>query len=117
MIMEVPPTETRQERIRRVAREWYWRNRDRIREKKLEQCHGYRKRIRAGRPPKTEKTLFFNTETGEIIDSRERFEVPPMKPEHKTALAEGRRKAKPRTEPEDVPTAKIEAGKFFVSFI
>ena len=48
-----------------------------------------------------------------MVDSRERFpiEVPPMEPHIRK-----RRTATPRTEPEDVPTAKIEAGKFLVSF-
>jgi len=114
----VPPNETKQERIRRVARCWYWRNRERIREKKLDQTHAYRRRLRAGRPPKTDKTMFFNTETGILVDSKDRFVAPPvMSPEHKTALAEGRRKAKPKKEEaKNIPSTEIVSGKFFVSF-
>lgn len=116
----LPPGETKQERIRRVSREWYWRNRDRIRQKKLEQCHGYRRRLRAGRPPKSQNTIFFNTDTGEMIDSKERFaaesEVPVLT-EPPAKHIRRRRTQKPQIKREDVPTAKIEPGKFFVSFI
>jgi hypothetical protein len=97
--MEAPLEETPQERNRRIARCWYWNNRERIRQKKLDQCHGYRRRLRAGRPPKVDKTIFFNAGTGEMIDSNVRFEEPP----------------KPEVE-RKVPTAVIESGSFVVNF-
>lgn len=105
----VPPNETKQERIRRVAREWYWRNRERIREKKHAQCGEYRRRLRAGRPPKTEKTMFFNTETGEITNSTEKYPEPPPrrhKPEKKSKKEEAK----------NIPTTEIVSGKFLVEF-
>ena len=97
------PGETKEERNRRVARCWYWNNRERIRQRKLDQCHGYRRRLRAGRPPKSDKTLFYNPETGAMIDSNVRFEEPPAI----SVVIEVQRK---------VPTAKIESGNFFVAF-
>ena len=95
--------EARKERIRRVAREWYARNKDRIREAKMQQNNEYRRRVRGGvgRPKKGErKVLIFQPDTGEL-----RQEDPP---------------AVTSPEPPELLSAsgppKIESGNFFVSF-
>ena len=65
-----PEPETKAERIRRVAREWYRKNKERIRRKKLDQCHEYRRRVRLGRPTRIEthpeRVMTFNTHTREL---------------------------------------------------
>lgn len=65
-----PEPETKAERIRRVAREWYRKNKERIRRKKLDQCHEYRRRVRLGRPTRIEthpeRVMTFNTQTREL---------------------------------------------------
>jgi len=118
--------ESRQERIRRVAREWYARNKERLREKKLEQTHDYRRRVRAGRPPKTEKVLIFNVETGVITPPAQETGPPTRRQltaEHKTKLAEARARARAEAgeespkKPKIVQTTKIEAGIFLETFL
>lgn len=64
--------ESKQERIRRVAREWYAKNKERIQSKKLNQCHEYRRRLRIGRGRPTrieahpERVMTFNTQTQKL---------------------------------------------------
>lgn len=90
--------EARKEKIRRVAREWYARNKDRIREAKMQQNNEYRRRVRGGvgRPKKGErKVLIFQPDTGELRQT-------PPEPEPKLFLASG--------------PPKIESGNFFVTF-
>ena len=68
--MEADTTEDRKDRIRRLAREWYYRNKDRVRARKLWQCHDYRRRKRAGRPRKEElkpeRVMVIDMATGEM---------------------------------------------------
>jgi len=109
--------ESRRDRINRVAREWYARNKERLREKKLEQTHDYRRRVRAGRPPKTKNVLVYNTETGDMTPPP----PPPRKelsPEHKVKMARGRAAAREEKDlkAKIVQTTKIESGKFLESF-
>jgi len=90
--------EARKEKIRRVAREWYARNKDRIREAKMQQNNEYRRRVRGGvgRPKKGErKVLIFQPDTGELRQT-------PPEPEPELFLASG--------------PPKIESGNFFVTF-
>jgi len=103
--------ESRRDRINRVAREWYARNKERLREKKLEQTHDYR------RPPKTKNVLVYNTETGDMTPPP----PPPRKelsPEHKVKMARGRAAARGEKDlkAKIVQTTKIESGKFLESF-
>jgi len=99
--------ETKKERINRVAREWYARNKERIREKKLGQCHTYRRRKRVGRPPrevaKPDRVMIVNMETGEMNRAKEQPEPEPEP------------KSKPEKE-EKEPETKIEPGNFLVRF-
>jgi hypothetical protein len=94
--------EARKEKIRRVAREWYARNKDRIREAKMQQNNEYRRRVRGGvgRPKKGErKVLIFQQDTGELRQEDPPAETPP---EPELFLASG--------------PPKIESGNFFVTF-
>jgi hypothetical protein len=97
--------ETKKERINRVAREWYARNKERIRQKKLGQCHEYRRRKREGRPPrevaKPERVMVFDTETGELRKVNPEPVAEPVKEEKKVVE----------------PETKIESGKFLVRFV
>lgn len=101
--------ETPKDRIRRLAREWYYRNRERVRARKLGQCHDYRRRKRVGRPRKEEaapeRVMVFDTETGEL----RKVEVPEPEPE-----PEQKRERKSEKKPE--PETKIQVGSFLVSF-
>ena len=94
--------ESKQDRIRRLAREWYAKNKNRIRERKLNQCHDYRRRLRVGRPPREvanpERVLIFDMETNEL-------KRPEPEPE-----------PEPKPERETEPETKIEVGKYLVSF-
>ena len=96
--------ESKQDKIRRLAREWYARNKNRIRERKLNQNHEYRRRLRVGRPPrevaKPERVLIFDMETNEL-------KRPEPEPE-----------PEPKPKPEVIPDSetKIEVGKYLVSF-
>ena len=100
--------ETKKQRINRLAREWYARNKERIKEKKLTQCHTYRRRMRVGRPPrevaKPERVMIVNMETGEMNRAKE---PPEAEPE---AEPEQKRERKPE------PETKIQVGSFLVSF-
>jgi len=109
--------ESRRDRINRVAREWYARNKERLREKKLGQCHDYRRRIRAGRPPKTKNVLVYNTETGDINPPTS----PPRKelsPEQIAKMTKGRAAARGEKpgKTKIVEITKIESGKFLETF-
>ena len=103
--------ETKKERINRVAREWYARNKERIRQKKLGQCHEYRRRKRVGRPPrevaKPERVMMVNMDTWEMRRATENAEPEP-EPEPEPVKEE-----KKVVEPE----TKIESGKFLVRFV
>jgi hypothetical protein len=102
--------ETPKDRVRRLAREWYYRNRERVRERKLGQCHEYRRRKRVGRPRKEEvkpeRVMVVDMETGEM----RRGEVEP----NEEAEQEQKRERKSEKKPE--PETKIEPGKFLVRF-
>jgi len=92
--------EARKEKVRRVAREWYARNKDRIRKAKMQQNNEYRRRVRVGRPKKGErKVLIFQPDTGEF-----RREEPSVATEP------------PSGPPPPVGPPKIESGNFFVTF-
>lgn len=111
-IMEADKKEDPKARVRRLAREWYYRNKERVRERKLWQCHDYRRRKRAGRPPKIEKkperVMVFDTETGEM----RRGEPEPERVQEQ----EREPKPKPEQEKKPEPETKIEPGKFLVRF-
>jgi hypothetical protein len=114
-IMEADTTETPKDRIRRLAREWYYRNKDRVRERKLWQCHDYRRRKRAGRPPKVEtrpeRVMVFDIETGEMRREEPETElVQVQEPGEPTPKQEKEKEKKPQ------PETKIEPGKFLVRF-
>ena len=98
------------DRVRRLAREWYYRNKDRVRARKLGQCHDYRRRKRVGRPPKEvtkpERVMVFDTETGEM----RRAEDPP------NAEPEQEQKRERKSEKKPQPETKIEPGSFLISF-
>ena len=106
--MEADKKENPKDRVRRLAREWYYRNKERVRERKLGQCHEYRRRKRAGRPPKVEtrpeRVMVFDTETGEM----RRGEPEPEWVEEP--------KPKPEQEKKPEPETKIEPGNFLVRF-
>ena len=106
--MEADKKENPKDRVRRLAREWYYRNKERVRERKLWQCHDYRRRKRAGRPPKVEtrpeRVRVFDTETGEM----RRGEPEPEQVQEP--------KPKPEQEKKPEPETKIEPGKFLVRF-
>ena len=95
--------ETKKEHINRIAREWYARNKDRMRQKKLDQCHEYRRQKKVGRPrrvdvpERAERVMVFNPATKEL----KRVEPP---------------KPKPKQEQEPNPETKIVLGKFLVRF-
>lgn len=95
--------ETKRERINRVAREWYARNKERVRQRKLGQCHEYRRRQRVGRPTKAEshpdRVMLFNMESGEMK------RIGTISVVETTATAG-----------KVVEETKIETGGFFVSF-
>lgn len=97
--------ETPKDRIRRLAREWYWRNKDRVRARKLGQCHEYRRRKRVGRPRREEaapeRVMVVDMETGEM----RKMADPEQEPE-----PEQKRETKKQ------PETKIEPGKFLVRF-
>jgi hypothetical protein len=103
--------ETRRERVRHLAREWYARNKERLRAIKLERCHEYRQKCR-GRPPRTEthphKVLVFNIETGDLrtYDPSPPLPLPPKQLVVHQALSNSKSET----------SHKIEAGNFFVSF-
>ena len=103
--------ETSKQRINRLAREWYARNKERIKEKKLTQCHTYRRRMRVGRPPrevaKPERVMIVNMETGEMNRAKE-----PPEPEAKDRV---RTRTRTQTSREEAET-KIEPGSFLISF-
>jgi hypothetical protein len=93
--------QAKKEKIRRVAREWYARNKNRIREAKQHQNNEYRRRVRIGRPRKGErKVMIFQPDTAELRQEEE--EDPAAAP----AVVSGQPPAPP----------KIESGNFFVSF-
>ena len=103
-----PEPETKAERIRRVAREWYRKNKERIRRKKLDQCHEYRRRVRLGRPTRIEthpeRVMTFNTQTRELSTF-----VPEREPE---------REREPEVEVKHQPSLPrtVERGSFLVKF-
>jgi hypothetical protein len=96
------------DRVRRLAREWYYKNKDRVRARKLGQCHEYRRRKRVGRPPrevaKPERVMVFDTDTGELRKVEAEQEQEP----------EQKRERKSEKKPE--PETKIEPGNFLVRF-
>jgi hypothetical protein len=97
--------EARKEKIRRVAREWYARNKDRIRKAKMQQNNEYRRRVRIGRPRKGErKVMIFQSDTAEL--RREEKEDPTGATVAVPAVV---------SKPPQAPP-KIESGNFFVSF-
>jgi hypothetical protein len=108
--MEADTTETPKDRMRRLAREWYYRNKDRVRERKLWQCHDYRRRKRAGRPPKVEvkpeRVMVIDMVTGEM--RRGEVEPEPMQVQVQEPKQEQEKEKKPET--------KIEPGIFLVRF-
>jgi len=111
-----PETETKAERIRRVAREWYRKNKERIRQKKLDQCHAYRRRLRVGRPSRIqthpERVMSFNTQTQELTTFvPEREPTPERQPQR-----EPEPEVKREPEPEVSVPRTIERGSFLVSF-
>jgi hypothetical protein len=101
-----PEPETKAERIRRVAREWYRKNKERIRRKKLDQCHEYRRRVRLGRPTRIEthpeRVMTFNTQTRELSTF-----VPEPEPEREPEVVVKHQPSLPRT---------VERGSFLVKF-
>jgi len=101
------------DRVRRLAREWYYRNKDRVRARKLGQCHDYRRRKRVGRPPrevtKPERVMVFDTETGEMRRAEDPEQEQEQEPEQ-----EQKRERKSEKKPQ--PETKIEPGKFLVRF-
>jgi len=112
--METGKKENPKDRVRRLAREWYYRNKERVRERKLWQCHDYRRRKRAGRPPKVEtrpeRVMVFDTETGEM----RRGEPEPEQVQEQEQEREP--KPKPEQEKKPEPETKIEPGSFLISF-
>ena len=109
-----PEPETKAERIRRVAREWYRKNKDRIRRKKLDQCHEYRRRVRLGRPTRIEthpeRVMTFNTQTRELstfVPEREPAREPGPEPEPEVEVEVKHQPSLPRT---------VERGSFLVKF-
>jgi len=110
--MEADKKEDPKDRVRRLAREWYYRNKERVRERKLWQCHDYRRRKRAGRPPKIEKkperVMVFDTETGEM----RRGDPEPEQVEEPKPKQEREREQEKKPQPE----TKIEPGSFLISF-
>jgi hypothetical protein len=96
------------DRIRRLAREWYWRNKERVRARKLGQCHEYRRRKRVGRPRREEtapeRVMVFDTETGEL----RKVDVPPKEEEETEPKQERDTKKQAET--------KIEPGVFLIRF-
>jgi hypothetical protein len=94
------------DRVRRLAREWYANNKERVRARKLGQCHEYRRRKRVGRPRKEEATpervMVFDTETGELrkVEAEQEQEPEPKQEKEK--------------KPE--PETKIEPGVFLIRF-
>lgn len=103
-----PEPETKAERIRRVAREWYRKNKDRIRRKKLDQCHEYRRRVRLGRPTRIEthpeRVMTFNTQTRELSTF---VPEPEPEPEREPEVEVKHQPSLPRT---------VERGSFLVKF-
>lgn len=103
-----PEPETKAERIRRVAREWYRKNKERIRRKKLDQCHEYRRRVRLGRPTRIEthpeRVMTFNTQTREL---RTFVPEPEPEPEREPEVEVKLQPSLPRT---------VERGSFLVKF-
>jgi hypothetical protein len=102
------------DRIRRVAREWYYRNKDRVRARKLGQCHEYRRRKKVGRPRKEEKkperVMVIDMLTGEM----RRGEVEPEQEQEQEREPE--REPEQEREKKPQPETKIEPGKFLVRF-
>jgi len=108
--------EQKKQRIRRVAREWYAKNKNRIRQKKLDQCHTYRRRLRVGRPTRIESNpehvMVFNTDTQELSPP-----PPPQAPRSPpTPTLPRPPAASPKLKMVVEPDTKIEAGSFLVSF-
>lgn len=103
-----PEPETKAERIRRVAREWYRKNKERIRRKKLDQCHEYRRRVRLGRPTRIEthpeRVMTFNTQTRELSTF---VPEPEPEPEREPEVEVKHQPSLPRT---------VERGSFLVKF-
>ena len=91
--------ETKKQHINRKAREWYARNKDRMRQKKLDQCHEYRRQKKVGRPrrvdvpERAERVMVFNPATKEL-----------------------KRVEPPKPNPNPNPETKIECGNFLVRF-
>jgi hypothetical protein len=108
--------ETPKDRIRRLAREWYYRNKDRVRARKLGQCHDYRRRKRVGRPrkeeTKPERVMVIDIETGEM----RRGEVEPNAEQEQEPEQEQEQKRERKSEKKPQPETKIEPGKFLVRF-
>ena len=103
-----PEPETKAERIRRVARDWYRKNKERIRRKKLDQCHEYRRRVRLGRPTRIEthpeRVMTFNTQTRELSTF---VPEPEPEPEREPEVEVKHQPSLPRT---------VERGSFLVKF-
>jgi len=114
--MEALTTETPKDRVRRLAREWYYRNKERVRERKLWQCHDYRRRKRAGRPPKVEtrpeRIMVFDTDTGEM----RRVEPEPELMQVQVQVQEPKQEKEKEKEKKPQPETKIEPGIFLVRF-
>jgi hypothetical protein len=111
-----PEPETKAERIRRVAREWYRKNKERIRRKKLDQCHEYRRRVRLGRPTRIEthpeRVMTFNTQTRELSTF-----VPESEPEpERQPVREREPEVKREPEPQVSFPRTVERGSFLVKF-
>jgi len=112
--MEAVTTEDRKDRIRRLAREWYYRNKDRVRERKLWQCHDYRRRKRAGRPRKEElkpeRVMVIDMATGEMRRGEVEMNAEPEQEREPEQEQEREKAKKPQ------PETKIEPGKYLVRF-
>jgi len=108
--------ETPKDRVRRLAREWYANNKERVRARKLGQCHEYRRRKRVGRPRKEEvkpeRVMVIDIETGEM----RRGEVEPNAEQEPESEPEPEQKRERKSEKKPEPETKIEPGSFFVSF-
>jgi len=115
-----PEPETKEQRIRRVAREWYRKNKERIRQKKLDQCHAYRRRLRVGRPSRIqthpERVMSFNTQTQELTTFVPEHEPTPERQSIPEPEVKRKPEPKPEPEPEVSVPRTIERGSFLVSF-
>ena len=85
--------------IRELARAWYARNKDRLRQKKLDACHRYRQKKRGAIPPLSAKPAM-----GVVSNSDSDSDSDP----------------EPEPEPEEIHPIElprtVQRGSFFVSF-